>query len=186
MALQARIRAEILRDKYNQDDARLDRCFELGDLILAPISRAEARRLTVIAGGIKLVPNWSVPCRVIRVLSQGKAAMIKNMLTGGIKQIHLQHARFIAPPLGEKQLKEWELVCDQYLKDTQSAFDENARNLMLQRFFEPLNKRQRDGDALEGAAELDKSSKARRLSHLFSGTGTIGAAEDSGEKTGIG
>src|SRR5699024_1765170 len=52
-------------------------------------------------------PHWSMPCRVIELLSQGHGARVEDLSNGEIKETHLQNARFIKKPKNPIQVEEW-------------------------------------------------------------------------------
>jgi hypothetical protein len=162
VALKSRLRVEYLREKYSEATDRIDKQFKLGDLVLTHLSEEEARKLSVVAGGAKLVPKWSTPARVIKVLSHGKAAIVRNLLSQKTKQIHIQNARFINLPLTETQKEGWEAMLQKAADDIPSAFDPDMQQKLIAEHFVPFGKRRYPECALEGDGELTREAKAPR------------------------
>jgi hypothetical protein len=84
------------------NERRLDTKFVLNDLVLTRHTPLEQAQLIHHLGSRKLAPRWSTPCRVIRVLMDGKKAIVRNIITGKDKEIHVQDARFVALPQGDQ------------------------------------------------------------------------------------
>jgi transposase InsO family protein len=162
IALKAKLRAESLRERYEADAKRTDDKFELGDLILVPLTIRESRQLTVISGGAKLIPQWSTPARVIRVFGHGKSAIVRNLLTQQTRQVHIQHARFIDLPLTEEQQRQWEEVLYKTLELFPTAFDADDQTEIIKNHFVPFGKRKQTDMALEGDDQVVERRKAPR------------------------
>jgi hypothetical protein len=55
----------------------------------------------------KMGGAWTLPQRVICVLSQGKAALVQDLLNGKVANVHLEDTRPLPPPQQDVQLAEW-------------------------------------------------------------------------------
>ncbi len=114
--------------------------FSVGQLVLCRALPLD--RLRYKAAAHKAVPRWTVPFRVTRVLSKGKAAIVKCLMTQKERQIHIQDARFITPPPQEGiQRTEW---LDYISKEALSMFDPAEAQAVVQRLFEALSIPQAD------------------------------------------
>jgi hypothetical protein len=84
--------------------------------------------------GKKLAPVWSLPYRVIKVLSEGKAAMVRSLLSPEVRHVHLQNARIIEAPRCSVVQEVWnEHVCRE-----ESIFDPLVRREVLEKFWEEV------------------------------------------------
>jgi len=120
---------------------RPDRLFELGDLILLRDPTCNHNQ-----------PLWSLPHRVMEVLSQGHGARAEDLTTGKVREVHLENARFIECPRNPIQIQEW-------LDDMSRAPEANPetvlktmRLLQLEGVIqvpEPAQKRRRQPDITE-------------------------------------
>lgn len=121
-----------------KNEGRYDRVFEEGDLVLVRATDHDRLRMAHATGDHrhKLIPKWSVPQRVITVYPGGKKALVRNLLTGFQRIVHIQNARFIAAPTSELQQKEWELTLS---KPLESMFDGTVREEKLRRFWEQIH-----------------------------------------------
>jgi len=159
LRLDVQLRAHHTRFTANEhrNQGRRDVRFEVGQLVLVEALPTEARAHW--SSSYKMVPKWSLPARVERVLSQGKAAVVRDLLTSKCREVHLQHIRFILPPEIPLQRQEWSRALK---AEAMTMFDPKVRQSKLQQFFEALDqpqlvkdsrKRPRLGSESEGAHE---------------------------------
>lgn len=97
---------EILRSRREKQNMnRQDTILLPGQLVLYELLSPDRGYFPPSPGtkGVK----WSLPCRVIRVSSQGKTAHIRDILTGTIRQVHLQHLKLIERPNTSVQKQQW-------------------------------------------------------------------------------
>jgi hypothetical protein len=159
IAYQARVREEYLRLRYGEDMTRVDVRLAPGHIVLVPLSATEERQLTVIAGGTKLVPKWSSPCRVISVKSEGKAAVVRNLVTGTVREVHLQHARLVTPPLTLQQQEEWRELMTNESSQLPSTFDPEIKAKVLAQSFQELGLKRLTPDNAFGGADNGASKR---------------------------
>lgn len=109
--------------------------FVVGQLVLCralPLDRLRYR-----VASFKAVPRWTLPFRVMRVLSSGKAAIVKCLMTQKERQVHIQDVRFIIPPPQEGiQRQEW---LDHINQEALSMFVPAEAHAVVQRLFEDLS-----------------------------------------------
>ncbi len=156
LRLNVQCQAEQLRMRRNAktNEGRVDVQFEEGQLVLVRLLPAEATRYK--SSSYKVIPQWSLPFRVVRVYPGGKRAIVRSLLNSKTRDVHLQNVRFIGVPLSDSQRDEWKDVVEQDL----SMFDPPIRRTMLEEFFDKLDtpqattsppiKRPRPTTALEG------------------------------------
>lgn len=121
------------------NEGRQDRKFIENDLILCRLNTSQLQQATVSTRrGIKLLPRWGLPCRVLRVSSGGKAAIVRNILTGQTSEVHLENARFVAPPLTTVQRLEWEEQLQQEVEEG----DPSEWKLKRSRFWQEIEQPQ--------------------------------------------
>ena len=114
---------------------RIAKKFELGEVILTRNTPYELARLSHNIGGQKLIPRWSMPHRVIQVLADGRKAIVRDILAGRVKEIHIQDARFIGLPQDDKQRQEWEAVLATHMELPE---EENARTQLIKSFWDAV------------------------------------------------
>lgn len=137
----AKLRQQLLEGK---DDAnRVITKFHEFDLVLLRLFPQEVSQLAAVKekSSYKILPKWSLPYRVIRVKSQGKAAIVRGCLTGKkfqvtLKEVHLQNARIINRPVHGLQQQSWEKIMDAELSRT--VFDPQQRKDMIMKFWEDI------------------------------------------------
>ena len=146
------------RNNIQKNKDRLPTAFQLHSLILTRNTPLDLLRMSHHHGiNQKLVPRWSLPHRVIKVFDGGKKALVRNLLTHHVKEVHIQDIRPIGLPQGDKQRHEWERVLDMTELSMQ---DNETRKLTLQKFWDEVyypqapvsgvHKRQRVLDKLVG------------------------------------
>jgi len=154
LEVQARANARALLLAEKSNEARLDRRFQLNDLVLLRLRPADLVRGTSeeVREKSKLHPKWSLPYRVTAVYSQGKAATVRSCISSAsfpIREVHLQDARFINRPLTDAQRSSWALELSREL--TTSILDPDQRHDLVARFFEDVEL----GDVTEEANPPD-------------------------------
>ena len=81
---------------------------KIGELVLAPASSYEVQRHQVqTKTSLKLIPKWTLPARVIQTFPVNQRAIIKYLLTGVTREVHIIDLRVIKPPIDIHQRKEW-------------------------------------------------------------------------------
>src|SRR5699024_1476006 len=103
-ALFHRLRNEILLESWKKaqleaikaNEGRTGRLFQKGDLILIRETTLNHNKAA-----------WSMPHRVLHILSQGFGARAEDLTTGKIRETHLSDARFIERPTDPIQVQEW-------------------------------------------------------------------------------
>ena len=137
LRLDVQFQATRLLEKRNQNENQDRLLTELtpGVLVLIRNTPHDLIQLSAKLGGRKLAPRWSSPCRVIRVGSGGKRAIVRNLISFTTKEIHLQDVRSIAIPQGDTQRIEWEAVL---LEGELSLFDPGQQKEILRRFWDEI------------------------------------------------
>jgi hypothetical protein len=109
--LELQWRAQLLAQRRTTalNTNRQEQLFEVGQLVLCRVTPSEQCKAAYYhhESKHKLLPKWSLPCRVVHVFPGGTKAVVRNLVVGTIKQIHIQDARFIQPPKGVFQEAEW-------------------------------------------------------------------------------
>lgn len=145
-----------LRQAMIRNENRTPMEFELLQLVLFHLQPIE--RMKYKAAFYKALPRWTFPHRVVRVLPPKHSALVKCLITGNIRQVHLQDVRFILPPNGPIQEEEWK----QALQDEAATmYDPETANRVVSLFFEALNEPQRD-IPLEEQESVTPTRKRRR------------------------
>lgn len=152
-----------VKDNIKGNQKRNDVKFELCNLVLC---REGKRRESYVdfPSGKKLAPVWSLPFRVVKVMSDGKAAFVRSLLSPEIRHVHIQNVRFITPP----DCQEMKNVWDDHLSSEASVFDPTVRSQVLTKFWnqvcfpqdvevesQPLRKRRRSNKKSRGADEMN-------------------------------
>lgn len=139
----------IMKKNKEKNEGRKDAAFQLNDLVLTRNTPFEMSQMVHFSGehGCKLIPRWSTPSRVIKISPGNKTAIVKNIISGKIKEVHLQNARPINAPVADCQREEWEKVM---LLDGLSMHDKDARRKILQDFWEEVGTPQTDDMRLGG------------------------------------
>jgi len=120
---------------------RSDRKFKIGDVVLLRLSDKHISGLARWLGSAKIVPKWSLPYRVVRVSNGGLTAMVRSIVSGAqelssLREVHIQNARFISPPLTEVQRQQWDSLIQSYAE--YSVLDPAVRNRELSINWEPF------------------------------------------------
>lgn len=127
-----------LTENDKRNDNRFTTEFELHQLVLVRLAPHDRIKLAHYTGDIrhKLIPKWSVPCRVIEVKPCKKIAVARNLLTSEDRLVHLQDVRFIQRPQTEVQQLEWNQTLK---KEVSSMFNADARDAALFKFWERID-----------------------------------------------
>ena len=152
---------KVERDNMQKNQGRFPTIFQLHMLVLTRNTPLDLIRMAHHhETARKLVPRWSLPYRIIKVFDGGKKALARNLLTHHVKEIHIQDARPIGLPQGDKQQKEWEGILD---KAELSMQDAKTKETVFQRFWDEvfypqvpvpnIHKRPRVLDAFAGGDE---------------------------------
>lgn len=128
-------KAAVLRNVATNKN-RIQESFVEHELILCEATPSEVTRASITTDrGSKLIPSRGLPCRVIRVMSGGKAAIARNILTGEMKEVHLQNITKINPPTCPVQRKEWEHMITQ---EAEASILPAFKEKRIQEFWEEL------------------------------------------------
>lgn len=116
---------------------RIPESFKLHELVLCEMTPNELHKRTITTSmGNKLIPSRGLPCRVLRVMSGSKKAIVRNLLTGELKDVHLQNVVKINPPTCLLQEKEWSnIIC----KEAEVISDATTRKKRIQEFWSELD-----------------------------------------------
>lgn len=123
------------------NEGRIDKGFDVNELVLTRNTPFEISQLAHQLGSRKLTPRWSIPCRIIRVFPGQKKAIARNLISGKLKEVHIQDVRFIAFPQGDEQKQEWEKIL---VNAEISLQDPASRDLILNKFWQDLEYPQAD------------------------------------------
>lgn len=136
--------------------------FQLGDLVLLRLTDRELQAASRMEGSQKMQPRWSLPYRVIEVMSQGQSALLKSCLTGNRRQVvlresHIHNVRFISKPQAQEQRALWDSLLESQLSRT--VLDRQTRVEYIREFWKEVEgrpegsekRRRTDERALEGS-----------------------------------
>ncbi|MGH2622818.1 MAG: integrase catalytic domain-containing protein, partial [Sphingobacterium sp.] len=126
------------RQNMQKNEARKPVFFEDGQLVLCRLLPLEQLRYK--SAFYKAVPRWTLPHRVLRTLPSLRSAIVRCLITGKTRQVHIQDVQFIDPPRGDVQQEEW---ADLVHKEIKSMFDPEQCNLIIKAFFEAIAEPQR-------------------------------------------
>ena len=129
---------ERLRAIERKNKKRVPTEFQLYQLVLVRATDYDRLRVAHSTGDHvhKLIPKWSLPHRVILVYPGAKKALVRNLLTGQQRLVHLQDVRFLQPPQSHVQREEWDLIISKALE---SMFDASFRQEKLQAFWQAVD-----------------------------------------------
>lgn len=106
--IQERARWKILQQQTLRNLKRLPKDIQEGELVLVRLSDVERQKFGHQEySALKLIPKWSLPCRVIKVDSKSNSYLVKNLLTGKRRQVHITDLRMINAPQDKYQEKLW-------------------------------------------------------------------------------
>jgi transposase InsO family protein len=109
-----------------------------GDLVLVrkqPKEISQASTRNEIA--LKLVPRWGLPSRVIKRGVNANKLLVRELLTGREREVHVTDVRLIALPQDEYQRQEW---ADAAVREIEKEpYNELQRIEILQRFWEEVD-----------------------------------------------
>lgn len=120
------------------NEGRLDVSFTLNDLVLCRqqfFSKNEAHHRH-FPQGKKLVPAWGLPCRVVKVFDGKKSALVRSLLSGKVRHVHIQDARFIEAPKCRELQKDWD---KQLLTEVDNMYDPATRKEILSKFWQEVH-----------------------------------------------
>ena len=156
----ARIVAENKLNKVNE--VRKDSKFSMGDLILVRLTGSQLDQLARLHANRKLLPKWSIPCRVVNVGYQGRTAHCRNLLTNEMLEVHIQNVKFIGPPVTKKQQMDW---IEGIAEGLDTFTDDGQRERLLQKYWEEVKLYSEDNDLPSRAKRdrLDSLESPKRL-----------------------
>lgn len=80
----------------------------VGDLVLVRMNPHErAQQALRSRSGEKLLSIWSLPARIISTTNNGVRIVVKFLLNGSTKMVHISDLRKISPPTDEVQKQQW-------------------------------------------------------------------------------
>jgi hypothetical protein len=135
MSLRSELREQVARQKLLQQVTK--KTFEPGDLVLVPPKPRDTQRFAALLGSSKLAPKWSMPHRVLRVLSPN-TALVLDLLTGERRQIHISSVRFVSSPADDIQRQQWEEVLDCEIALLPTSFDPSDLERIRALYFEQI------------------------------------------------
>lgn len=115
---------------------RLPRQIKGGELVLSRLSPNDVRSMSTLKGRPpKMQPSWSLPGRIVKVYPGGQRGVIKDLLSGKTKDVHISDIRLVDPPQDARQRALWEQSIE---NEFGSAFDEKKRAAVVDRFWEEV------------------------------------------------
>lgn len=131
-AYQRRLKANEASNKYRQPGE-----FEEGQLVLVRATEWDRSQhaFTSHSPVHKLIPKWTLPYRVTKVYHGAKKALVRSLITGTARLVHIQDVRFISPPTSVRQQVEWQQLLQNQLS---TVFDEKTRAEVLTKFWEAV------------------------------------------------
>lgn len=157
LRLDVQLRAQqltVVHQKKKTDD-RILKEFEVGQLVLC---RAQAiDRLRYRTAYYKAVPRWSTPYRVVRVNAHKTVAVLRCLLTGSARQVHIQDVQFVLPPVDDQQQAEWKAVIE---GEALSFYNPEQAQTMIDKFFDRLQQPQANPEP--DCAEQTQVTKRQR------------------------
>lgn len=146
-----------LRDVTLKNKERQPTEFELFQLVLCHLHPTE--RVKYKVAYYKAIPRWTLPHRVVRVLPSKQSALVKCLITGDIRQVHIQDVRFVLPPDGPIQEEEWRSILQE---EVLTMYDQETAARVMNLFFEELQEPQR-GVPEEDSDKIRPTRKRRRV-----------------------
>lgn len=136
--VQFRAQQAVNQQNAKKNEARQPSKFEEGQLVLCRLVPLEQLRYRVAR--YKIIPRWTLPHRVVRVLPSQKAAIVSCVISGRLREVHIQDVTFVLPPQGEVQRQEWQELLTNEVK---TMFDPATYTQVIQEFFQTLERPQR-------------------------------------------
>lgn len=107
------IRQQFNVKNLDRPELKSNELFELDKIVLLELNEAQKRRLADFSGsGLKLVPNWSLPMRVIQVNRLKTVATLRCLTTGYTTQAHFTRTQPFLSTLSMSQHQEQELIIE--------------------------------------------------------------------------
>lgn len=98
------VQEKVLQQNLEIED---DKKFELGEMVIATLTKYQLRRLSKVLGGKKLCPKWTLPMKVEHVGSSGYAANIRCPVTGLLLRVYINRCRKITKPITDGLKEAW-------------------------------------------------------------------------------
>ena len=128
--------ARRLRENENKNRDRTPIVLRENQLVLVRATPKERQAAaTNQEQAAKLVPRWSLPCRILRVYPGGQRALIRNILSKTTRDVHISDIRLIDKPMDNMEKIVWEKELDEVIG---SMFDAKVRQKILQEFWEEV------------------------------------------------
>lgn len=126
-----------LHDNISKNVRRISPAIEEGQLVLVRSSLSERQQAATRQDQcLKLVPRWSLPCRILKVYPGKTRFMIRNLMTGYIRNAHITDVRLIEKPQDDQQRAIWNKeISDVY----DSMFDPSGRQKQLVEFWDEVD-----------------------------------------------
>lgn len=136
LRLDVQLQAQNALNRQNmlKNEERSPAQFEEGQLVLCRSITME--QLHYRTAFFKAVPRWTLPHRVVRVLPAGKMAIVRCLVTGKTREVHIQDVQFISPPQGPAQQAEWHELVKQ---EARTMFDPEQCQEVIDQFFDNLD-----------------------------------------------
>jgi hypothetical protein len=117
-----------LHMNLSKNKKRIPMNIEENQLVLVrstPNERQQAA--TYSSQAVKLVPKWSLPCRVLKVYPGGARLLVRNQLSGQIRDVHITDVRLIERPQDEQQRAIWEKALSHSLRSSNDEMPDTKR-----------------------------------------------------------
>lgn len=126
--------------KHNQEH-RLTKPLQVGEIVLLPVNRAEAAYHAVPHRGRKVMPKFTMPYRIVRIFNLGRSAHCRNLVplsrrANPIREASIQDIRRILVPQSLQQRQQWDNMLESYLLD--HSIDESLRSELINEFWTEL------------------------------------------------
>lgn len=133
LEVQLRAQQQAISRNMKRNVDRMPKEFQEQQLVLCrqiPMDRLKYR-----SAFYKAVPRWTTPHRVIQVLPTKNTAIVKCLLTGSCRQVHLLDVHFVEPPQGEVQIREWKTI---FSEESPSFFRPEQVDRLIDQNMEPI------------------------------------------------
>lgn len=123
-------------DNLLKNARRLPRHIEEGQLVLSRMTPSDMRISSTMKGRpLKMQPSWSLPGRIVKVYPGGQKGVIRDILSGKTKDVHISDIRPIDPPQDARQRALWEQSIQ---NEFGSVFDDKKRTAAVDQFWQDV------------------------------------------------
>lgn len=123
-------------ENLKKNEQRIPVSVTPGQLVLVRPTPAEKQQAASQVQSAKLLPRWSLPCRVLRASAGSNRVIVRNILTGHTREVHITDIRLIETPKDDTQRNLWDLEVQRALAP--SMFDKAVRAKRLKEFWEEV------------------------------------------------